>query len=60
MSDERYDFVFFRFWLSHVPPSRFEQFWDQLRVTLAPGGTVFFVDNRYRKKNSARDDQTDR
>jgi demethylmenaquinone methyltransferase/2-methoxy-6-polyprenyl-1,4-benzoquinol methylase len=60
MPDERYDFVFFGFWLSHVPPSRFEQFWAQLRVTLAPGGTVFFVDNRYHKKNSARDHQTDR
>ena len=24
---ERYDLVFFSFWLTHVPPSRFEWFW---------------------------------
>lgn len=43
---ETYDFIFFGFWLSHVPPSRFEDFWERLRAAVAPGGTVFFVDNR--------------
>ena len=52
--DATYDFVFFGFWLSHVPPSRFGAFWDQVRRALAPGGTVFFVDNRYHSDSSAR------
>jgi demethylmenaquinone methyltransferase/2-methoxy-6-polyprenyl-1,4-benzoquinol methylase len=43
---ERYDFVFFGFWLSHVPPPHFEAFWSLVRAALAPGGTVFFVDNK--------------
>jgi len=42
---ETYDFVFFGFWLSHVPPDRFASFWATVRAALAPGGTVFFVDN---------------
>jgi len=41
----RYDLVFFGFWLSHVPPSHFEGFWSLVRDSLAPGGSVFFVDN---------------
>jgi SAM-dependent methyltransferase len=42
--DDRYDVVFFGFWLSHVPMSRFEQFWDLVAECLAPSGRVFFVD----------------
>ena len=42
--DERYDTVFFAFWLSHVPPGRFESFWGSLRNALATGGRVLFVD----------------
>jgi SAM-dependent methyltransferase len=42
---ELYDVVFFSFWLSHVPPERFGQFWDLVRSALAPGGRVFFIDN---------------
>lgn len=41
----RYDFVFFGFWLTHVPPTHFESFWSMVRDCLAPGGSVFFVDN---------------
>ena len=52
--DETYDFVFFGFWLSHVPPSRFAAFWDRVRQALAPGGTVFLVDNRHHPDVSAR------
>jgi demethylmenaquinone methyltransferase/2-methoxy-6-polyprenyl-1,4-benzoquinol methylase len=40
-----YDFIFFGFWLSHVPDDRFDGFWAMLRRALRPGGTVFFVDN---------------
>jgi SAM-dependent methyltransferase len=42
---ETYDVVFFSFWLSHVPPERFGQFWSLVRSALAPGGRVFLIDN---------------
>ncbi len=41
-----YDVVFFSFWLSHVPRSRFSAFWSLVRSCLAPGGRVFLIDNR--------------
>jgi len=40
----RYDVVFFSAWLSHVPASRFAQFWQLLRDLLAEGGRVLFID----------------
>ena len=43
--DRRYDTVFFGFWLSHVPESRFEEFWALVRKSLAPNGSAFFVDS---------------
>ena len=43
--DETFDVVFFSFWLSHVPPERFDEFWHLVRSALAPGGRVFFIDN---------------
>lgn len=39
-----YDFVFFGFWLSHVPHTQFGSFWDMVRRSLRPGGRVAFVD----------------
>lgn len=42
---ERYDFVFFGFWLSHIPAAEFDGFWRKLARCLAPGGCFFFVDN---------------
>ena len=42
---ERFDLVFFSFWLSHVPPERFTTFWDLTRACLKPEGRVFFVDS---------------
>jgi demethylmenaquinone methyltransferase/2-methoxy-6-polyprenyl-1,4-benzoquinol methylase len=41
---ERYDVVFFSAWLSHVPPQRFEEFWELVRRCLSERGRVFFVD----------------
>ena len=38
------DTVFFGFFLSHVPPGRFDSFWSIVDGLLAPGGRVFFVD----------------
>jgi demethylmenaquinone methyltransferase/2-methoxy-6-polyprenyl-1,4-benzoquinol methylase len=46
--DRRYDVVFFGFWLSHVPPERFESFWSLVADCMNPGGRVFFVDDGYR------------
>jgi 2-polyprenyl-3-methyl-5-hydroxy-6-metoxy-1,4-benzoquinol methylase len=42
--NDRYDVIFFSAWLSHVPTSRFEQFWHSLRGLLADGGRVLFID----------------
>jgi demethylmenaquinone methyltransferase/2-methoxy-6-polyprenyl-1,4-benzoquinol methylase len=39
-----YDAVFFGFFLSHVPPNRFDAFWDTLDGQLRPGGRAVFVD----------------
>ncbi len=44
--DRLYDVVFFSFWLSHVPLSRFAAFWSLVRSCLAPCGRVFLIDNR--------------
>jgi len=46
--DRRYDVVFFGFWLSHVPPERFDSFWSMVADSLAGGGRVFFADDAYR------------
>lgn len=43
--EERFDTIFFSFWLSHVPPERFARFWDIVGGLLAPGGRVFLIDN---------------
>ena len=42
---ERFDLVFFSFWLSHVPDERFDEFWSRVRAALEPGGRVFLVDS---------------
>ncbi len=54
---ERYDAIFFGFWLSHVPPERFDGFWASVREWLAPGGRVFLVDSSYDPTSTARDHQ---
>jgi trans-aconitate methyltransferase len=53
--DSTYDMVFFSFWLSHVPPTHFDTFWQTVRSSLAPGGRAFFVDSRYEPTSSATD-----
>ncbi|HEU5016287.1 MAG TPA: methyltransferase domain-containing protein [Roseiflexaceae bacterium] len=40
-----YDVVFFSFWLSHVPPERFADFWGLVRAALKPDGRWFFIDS---------------
>jgi demethylmenaquinone methyltransferase/2-methoxy-6-polyprenyl-1,4-benzoquinol methylase len=55
--ERTYDAVFFGFWLSHVPPERFEPFWSAVREALVPGGRVFFVDSLYNQDSTAQDHQ---
>ena len=45
---EQDDLVTFAFWLSHVPPARFEAFWRMVRGAVADSGRVFFVDQDQR------------
>lgn len=52
---EEYDTVFFSFWLSHVPPARFSDFWGLVGDCLAPGGRVFFVDSQHEQSSTAID-----
>ncbi len=40
----RFDVIFFSAWLSHVPTSRFGQFWQLLGRWLAGNGRVLFID----------------
>ena len=35
---------FFSFWLSHVPESRFDEFWSLVRRAVNPGGRVFLLE----------------
>jgi demethylmenaquinone methyltransferase/2-methoxy-6-polyprenyl-1,4-benzoquinol methylase len=51
---EVYDVVFFSFWLSHVPPARFDEFWGTVRRSLAPAGRVFFIDSLFSETSSAQ------
>ncbi len=46
--EEVFDAAFFAFWLSHVPPSRFAEFWALLRRAVGPQGRVFFIDDDHR------------
>ena len=41
----QYDVVFFSYWLTHVPPDRFEDFWRLVGRALTPDGRVFFLDD---------------
>jgi 2-polyprenyl-3-methyl-5-hydroxy-6-metoxy-1,4-benzoquinol methylase len=50
-----FDVVFFSFWLSHVPPERFDSFWTTVRAALRPGGQAFFIDSLLEQTSSARD-----
>jgi demethylmenaquinone methyltransferase/2-methoxy-6-polyprenyl-1,4-benzoquinol methylase len=51
------DVVFFSFWLSHVPPDRFDSFWQNVRRALRPGGRFFFIDSQREATSTAMDHQ---
>ena len=42
-----FDVAFFSFWLSHVPPEQFDEFWALVQQAVGPDGRVFFIDSRY-------------
>jgi SAM-dependent methyltransferase len=42
---ERFDLIFMGFFLSHVPPDRFDSMWSRIGSWLAPGGSVFLCDD---------------
>jgi len=52
---ERFDLVFFSFWLSHVPSELMGAFLAKVRGALAPGGRVFVIDSARSSLASARD-----
>lgn len=52
---ETYDFVFFGFWLSHIPEDRFVAFWELVANALKPSGRVFFVDSLFTESSTATD-----
>lgn len=52
--DERYDFVFMSFWLSHVPDDRFDEFWVKVDAALADGGTAYVIDSGWDLTSSAK------
>ena len=49
--DRTYDFVFFGFFLSHVPPPLFEDFWGLVARCVGPSGRVGFVDEDHRARD---------
>ncbi len=52
---ETYDFVFFGFWLSHVPVQQFNRFWAMVGAALKPNGKAFFVDSLATQDSTAQD-----
>ena len=53
--EDTFDLIFFSFWLSHVPDSRFVEFWTHVRSLLKPDGVVFFVDSLLEQTSTATD-----
>jgi 2-polyprenyl-3-methyl-5-hydroxy-6-metoxy-1,4-benzoquinol methylase len=51
---ERFDAVFFAFWLSHVPPGRLEPFWARVRTMVKGAGRVFFADSLLEQSSTAK------
>ena len=52
---QRYDAIFFSFWLSHVPEQRFAEFWELVATALTPGGAVYLIDSAFDPTSTAKD-----
>ena len=52
---QRYDMVFFSFWISHVPEERFAAFWETVAAALSPGGAAYLIDSAFDPSSTARD-----
>jgi ubiquinone/menaquinone biosynthesis C-methylase UbiE len=50
----QFDFIFFGFWLSHVPMEQFDPFWQMVKKALKPDGRVFFIDSLLTQESTAR------
>ncbi len=57
-AEERFDVVFFSFWLSHVPHELMGGFFAKVGRALAPGGRVFLIDSAPNERASAHDHDT--
>jgi demethylmenaquinone methyltransferase/2-methoxy-6-polyprenyl-1,4-benzoquinol methylase len=57
---QRYDLVFFGFWISHVPDQAFQAFWEKVARALKPGGRAFLVDDLRARFRSDNDDEDSR
>lgn len=54
---QAFDVVLFSFWLSHVPPERFDSFWQKVQRALRPDGRFFFIDSQREPTSTATDHQ---
>ena len=52
---QRYDVVFFSFWLSHVPEGRFASCLETVASALAPGGAAYLIDSAFDPSSTAKD-----
>jgi SAM-dependent methyltransferase len=52
---QQFDFIFFGFWLSHVPADHWTNFWDMVQTALKPQGQIFFVDSLLNQASTAQD-----
>jgi SAM-dependent methyltransferase len=51
-----FDLVFFGFWVSHVPPGRFDEFWARVRRVVGTGRVAFVdEDDRADERHDVRD-----
>lgn len=56
-AEKHYDFVFFSFWLSHVPPEKLHDFLMRVKLALKPTGKVILIDSRREVSSTAKDHQ---
>jgi demethylmenaquinone methyltransferase/2-methoxy-6-polyprenyl-1,4-benzoquinol methylase len=53
-----YDVIFFSFWLSHIPPERFAEFWSTVARSLRQGGRAIFIDSRWGDETAPEPNRT--